>query len=179
MRITFAFLAFSTIIACRGEPTPAAGLASTPVLASDASAVETPAPATPVQSFGAALGNQPAVALTAVLEQPDTFANKTVLVDGLVRKSCTSKGCWMEIAPVAGAAQQGCRVTFKNYGFFVPLDAAGAAARVEGVVAVSTVPKNEVEHLEAEGASFATKFPDGSAREVRIVANGVELKRGG
>ena len=55
--------------------------------------------------------------------------------------------------------------------------AAGAEARVEGQVAVKTLTPSEVAHYESEGASFAKKDADGSAREVRIVATGVEMKR--
>ena len=77
----------------------------------------------------------------------------------------------------ADAAGAGCRVTFKDYGFFVPLDAQGSHVRVEGVVALKTVPKEDVGHLEGEGATFNNKSQDGSAVEVSIVANGVELKR--
>jgi hypothetical protein len=68
-------------------------------------------------------------------------------------------------------------VTFKDYGFFVPLDSSGARARVQGIVEVKTVAPGEVQHLEAEGARFAGKQTDGSARELRIVATGVELTR--
>ena len=79
--------------------------------------------------------------------------------------------------PRAPTRQPGCRVTFKNYGFFVPTDSAGAQARVQGVVEVEKVNPSLVRHLEEEGAVFAHKDPDGSAREVRIVASGVELRR--
>ena len=81
------------------------------------------------------------------------------------------KGCWMQLEP-------GVRVTFKDYGFFVPLDSAGSTARVEGTVQVRVVPGPEVQHLESEGAKFASKEPDGTAREIRMVATGVELWRG-
>ncbi|MEO1171534.1 MAG: hypothetical protein AAFX94_05715, partial [Myxococcota bacterium] len=36
----------------------------------------------------------------------------------------------------------------------------------------------QVDHMESEGASVPGKAADGSAREVRIVARGVELRRG-
>ena len=41
---------------------------------------------------------------------------------------------------------------------------------------MKTLARKEVDHLEAEGASFA-KAADGTAREIRIVATGVELTR--
>jgi len=100
---------------------------------------------------------------------------QVVLVDGVIRRACQQAGCWMELAPSGGG--EGVRVTFKDYGFFVPTDSAGADARVEGTVAVRTIPKEQVAHYESEGATVANKAPDGTARELRIVATGVELKR--
>ena len=68
-------------------------------------------------------------------------------------------------------------ITFKDYGFFVPLNSQGSDARVEGQIDVKTIPATEVAHLEGEGGHFPAKLPDGSAREVRIVASGVALWR--
>ena len=134
--------------------------------------------AAPAQgAYGQALSKQAPVSLAKVLADPDAYANKTVVVDGTVRVACKKAGCWMELATSGEKAGQGCRVTMKDHAFFVPTDSAGSTARVEGVVSVRTVPKDEVAHLESEGGSFAKKDKDGSAREVRIVASGVELKR--
>jgi len=129
------------------------------------------------QAFGAALGKSPTVALADVLRNPDKFANQTLLLEGQVRRACSRKGCWMELSESADTASAGCRVTFKDYGFFVPTDAAGSKARVEAAVQTKVVPASQVAHLEEEGAKFADKAPDGTAREVRLVATGVELWR--
>ena len=123
----------------------------------------------------APLGTGETLPLAKVLAAPDEYAGKPVRVEGVVRSACTKKGCWMELAS-ADAEGPGCRVTFKDYGFFVPLDSAGANARLEGLVQVKTLAKREVDHLEAEGAKFA-KAEDGTAKEIRIVATGVELRR--
>jgi hypothetical protein len=48
---------------------------------------------------------------------------------------------------------------------------------VQGTFELATVPASRVRHLEGEGATFASKQPDGSARELRLVATGVELWR--
>lgn len=128
------------------------------------------------KTYGGVLAEAKPVALAEVLANPDAFTEKTVTIDGEVRKACTRKGCWMELAESQDAKQPGCRVTFKDYGFFVPTDSAGAHARVQGVVEVSELPAATVRHLEEEGAVF-NKNPDGTAREVRIVATGVELWR--
>jgi hypothetical protein len=79
----------------------------------------------------------------------------------------------MELA--SGETGPACRVTFQDYGFFVPTDAAGSQARLEATVKLETLSPNQVRHHEREGASFPNKNPDGSADEVRLVATGVEL----
>lgn len=143
---------------------------------SGAAPVPAAAPVAP-RKFGAPLGSSPALPLKAVLDKPDEFASRSVTVEALVRRNCTRRGCWMEIAESTDPSLPGCRVTFKDYSFFVPLDSAGSRARVEGTVEVQSVPPEQVAHLESEGAKFASKQPDGSAREIRMVATGVELWR--
>jgi hypothetical protein len=83
----------------------------------------------------------------------------------------------MELAVDASENAPRCRVTFENYGFFVPKDSAGSHALLEGTVQVTQVKSDAVQHYEAEGAQFPGKHADGSAREVRLVATGVELER--
>lgn len=129
------------------------------------------------KSYGDPLGQSPKVELTTLLRDPAAYAGKQVSVEGSVRRACSAKGCWMELADGNGAKAAGCRVTFKDYGFFVPTDSAGSLARLEAVVEVETVKKSHVEHMEGEGATFENKNSDGTAREVRLVASGVQLKR--
>lgn len=129
------------------------------------------------ERFGDAIKTSTRQSLSEVLSAPDGYAGKTVLVEGHVRRACSRKGCWMELAASSDASAPGCRVTFKDYGFFVPTDSAGASARVEAAVEVASLEPRHVAHMESEGASFRNKRPDGSADEVRLVATGVELWR--
>lgn len=115
-----------------------------------------------------------AISVAALLENPDAYTSAPVVVEANVVSSCTRKGCWMELAAEKG--QPGVRVTFKDYGFFVPLDAKGMQARAEGVAAVKTLSKAEADHLEEEGATIR-RNSDGSATEVSFVATGVELRK--
>lgn len=130
-----------------------------------------------VHNYGSPLGHSPLRPLSEVLAEPQRFAGQTVRVSGHVRRACSAKGCWMELATSSEAQAQACRVTFKDYAFFVPTDSAGAEAVVEGEVTVKRVRPPHVRHYEKEGASFPNKRDDGSAEEVRIVATGVELSR--
>ena len=113
--------------------------------------------------------------LADVLASPDKFSKDAVLVEGVIQNVCEMKGCWMQIAPEAG--KTGMRVTFKDYGFFVPTDSKGMKARAEGVVEVKTLSKKQADHLEHEDGLKLTRNPDGTAREVSFVASGVELRK--
>jgi hypothetical protein len=132
-------------------------------------------PRTSTKSYGAPIRGASGTELGTVLTEPARFRGKTVVVEGEVRRACTRKGCWMEIAESLDPSARGARVTFKDYGFFVPTNSAGAHAKLEGVVEVQVLGAAQVEHLEAEGAKFAQKNADGTASEVQFVATGVEL----
>lgn len=131
------------------------------------------APAGEAKVYGASFEPAPSVPLAALLESPQRYADQIVTTEGKVQRACTRKGCWMELGEGDGA----CRVTFKDYGFFVPTDSAGAQARIQGKVATRAVEAEAVAHLESEGARFKNKKPDGSATEVRLIATAVELVR--
>jgi hypothetical protein len=163
-------------LACRSNPPPAAAPPAAPVAAPPAPAAAQPA----VKTYGQALTPGESLPVATLVKTPDSYAGKAVTVEGTVRSACTNKGCWLELAESdkSGAgAPPGCRVTFKDYGFFVPTNSAGSRARVQGTFELATVSASRVRHLEQEGASFAAKQPDGTAHELRLVATGVELWR--
>jgi hypothetical protein len=117
-----------------------------------------------------------AIPLVTVLDHPDAYTKNAVVVEGVIATSCTRQGCWMQLAPSAAEAARSVRVTFKDYGFFIPLDAKGMKARAEGVTVVKTLSKADADHLEEEGAKLPRQ-KDGTALEVSFVANGVELTK--
>lgn len=125
------------------------------------------------KSYGGSFESVPEVALATILANPNAYADKTVITEGKVHRACSRKGCWMEI----GEGSNACRVTFKDYSFFVPTNSAGAQARLQGRVETSRVERAAVEHLESEGARFQSKGEDGTATEVRLVASAVQLTR--
>lgn len=132
------------------------------------------APTTPTaEHFGGPFEGAEPVGLSALLKNPENFENRLLATGGEVRRACSRKGCWMELAE--GDAR--CRVTFKDYGFFVPTDSSGAQAKLEGRVEVKRIPAARVRHLEAEGATVSNKKADGSAFETRLVATAVDLVR--
>lgn len=114
------------------------------------------------------------VSLAQVLETPQDFTKAPIVVEGIVEASCQNKGCWMQIVPEAG--KPGMRVTFKDYGFFVPKEVKGMTAQMEGTVEVKTLSKEDADHLAGEGAKL-NRDQDGTAKEISFVATGVVLRK--
>jgi len=123
---------------------------------------------------GEPIGDSPTVTLAALLKDPDKYEGKSVVLEGVADAVCQKKGCWMEVVSEPG--KQGIRVTFKDYGFFVPMDAGGMVVRAEGMIEIKTLDKEYVDHLAEEGASIK-RNPDGTATEIGFVATGVELRK--
>lgn len=122
---------------------------------------------------GEALGESPALSLAEAMKSAEKFLGKSVVVEGVVDAVCQKKGCWMELIPQPGEASV--RVTFKDYGFFVPMDCKGMLVRAEGVFEMKKLSKEDADHMVAEGASLE-RNEDGTANELAFVATGVELR---
>ena len=87
---------------------------------------------------------------------------------------CSMGGCWLELMPQGES--RGVRVTFENYGFFVPKDSMGWNARLEGKFVREELSKRDVDHLVGEGATLSP-LADGTAVQYSFVASAVELRR--
>lgn len=123
---------------------------------------------------GEPLPDRAALPLGVVLQDVESYAKQSepVFISGVVERNCTTKGCWMQVAPAPG--EKGVRVTFKDYGFFIPLNSKGMKVKAVGTVVTKHHDKDHVDHLEAEGAALQ-RNADGSATEITFVASGVEL----
>ena len=123
---------------------------------------------------GTAIGTESKrVAFADALKEPQKYAGKTVVIEGVVRRVCKAEGCWVEIGPKADS-EETVRVTF-DHKFVVPKDSDKMNFRAEGQLKVKTLTKETVEHLvKDDGAKIKAK-PDGTADEVTFIATGVEL----
>jgi hypothetical protein len=130
---------------------------------------------TKVIKRGEAIGKAEKASLKKVLADPAKYSGKTVLVEGVIVRSCKMEGCWLELAPAKDA--QSMRVKMKGHSFFVPLDSAGLNAKVEGTVSVKTLTKDYVDHLIEDGAKIEKRNADGTVTEVSFEASGVELTK--
>lgn len=88
----------------------------------------------------------------AVSKLPDMMGEKTLLegvkVAGDITAACKNKGCWMKAQLADGEEMH---VTFKDYGFFVPKDAAGKKAVFEGKAYYDTTDVKTLRHYAVDG----------------------------
>jgi hypothetical protein len=138
------------------------------------SSADAPADPAGVVRRGEAIGGDTRrVAFADALKEPQKYAGKPVVIEGIVRRVCQAEGCWVEIGP-KGEGGGSVRVTF-DHKFSVPKDAAPMNFRAEGTLKVKTLSRETVEHLvKDDGAKIKTN-PDGTAHEVTFLATGVEL----
>jgi hypothetical protein len=131
----------------RAEPTeakPAAPSDREPAPAQTQSA----APAQ--RQFGAApkLPGDP-VPVATLLATPDPHVGKPVKCEGKVARVCQAAGCWLELQPESGG--EGLRVPMAAHAFFIPQDAVGQVAVVEGELKRRELPDAQKAHYQGEG----------------------------
>jgi hypothetical protein len=102
-------------------------------------------------SYGEPIDDQNAVSISAVVDDFVLGEQKSFKVSGTLVQVCQSKGCWTTLATDDGRIV---KMTFANYGFFLPTDAAGRALIAEGVgfKKISTVEEQR-HFLEDAGAT--------------------------
>ena len=126
----------------------------------------------PGRAFGADLRLAAVTPLATVASAPERYASEPVLISGRLTDLCTRKGCWTVITDDDTTM----RVRFQDYGFFLPQDALGSEALVEGVVVSRTLSPREARHIASESQSDTTTTPlAGPTQEIGFVATGVRL----
>ena len=76
--------------------------------------------------------------MVSAVETQGTFDGK---ISGEITEVCTKKGCWFAMELPNGESM---RVTFKDYGFFLPTNSQGFPIVIEGV---ATLTETDVETL--------------------------------
>ncbi len=125
--------------------------------------------------FGEAISEEGKIALTAFAEKMADNDSLVVKLEGTITEVCQMKGCWMKLDM---GNNQTMMVRFKDYGFFVPKDAAGKVAVIDGYAKKSVTSVETLKHY----AEDAGKSPEEinaitEAKEgYTFIASGVLLK---
>ncbi|MCY7356251.1 MAG: DUF4920 domain-containing protein [Rudanella sp.] len=117
-------------------------------------------------------GAVPAPELVAKLGDKPEMTTK---VQGTVASVCKVKGCWMEVKTDEGKTM---RVTFKDYGFFVPKDIAGKQVVFEGVAQQTTTSVADLKHYAEDAGKSKAEIAKITEPEkaLTFVADGVIVK---
>lgn len=129
------------------------------------------------QHYGAPFALEtPAIALAEALPRVDEMLGSPVKVAGTVKTSCRKKGCWMQLQPIA-EGEPAMRVTFKDYGFFVPLHSDGAEAVIEGEFVRQTMDEATRRHFAEDAGQSPEEIEAivGDVEVIAFVATGVHL----
>lgn len=96
-------------------------------------------------------------------------------VSGTVTGVCQVKGCWMTLQTPNGDDM---RVTFKDYGFFMPKDISGKNVVLQGTAKVDTTSVADLRHYAEDAGKTEEEIAKITDPEVAVtfVADGVILK---
>ena len=114
------------------------------------------------QRFGGEVTMEKSVSLTEIYDNPDQYKDKEIRVEGTIKEVCQQRGCWLKLTD----GTKDITVRFKDYGFFVPKDAATSRVIVQGIFTME--PDMHVEQeseAQAEGKEDAEGEEHSDERE--------------
>ncbi len=126
-------------------------------------------------SFGEKIEEDGAVSVVQLVQKMDHSDASDMKVQGTIVEVCQAKGCWMTIDL---GNNETMRVKFKDYGFFVPKDAAGKTAVMQGVAKKETISVEDLRHLAEDAGKSEDEINaiTESKEELTFVAEGVIIE---
>ncbi|NKB34979.1 MAG: DUF4920 domain-containing protein [Pseudomonadales bacterium] len=125
------------------------------------------------QTFG---GEVPAEGKAVTLKQAianlEEGSEAFVKIEGQITEVCQAKGCWMIL--VEGDTYA--RVTFEDYGFFVPIETSMQRSVIYGQLTEHVLSGEQAEHFAQDAGAQSTLKLEGEVREYSILARAVQLE---
>lgn len=124
------------------------------------------------ETFGSPFDESaPLVKLEAIAGDGQAWVGRSVRVVASVSEVCQKKGCFF----IAREGQSIVRVSFKDYGFFVPTDIGGKRVALNGEVVAREVSADEAKHFTEDLGTADAPVKPGMTYE--IVATSVRVPR--
>jgi hypothetical protein len=125
--------------------------------------------------YGSKIDPDGAMAMGDLVKQMKGKDEMAAKVEGKVRAVCQTKGCWMTLEKGDGTTM---RVTFTDYGFFVPKDIDGKTVVVQGRAKVNTTSVEELRHYAEDAKKSKEEIEKITQPKVELVfeADGVVVK---
>jgi len=129
----------------------------------------------PTGSFGVAISENGAIPASELPDKLKGSASVETKVKGEITEICQAKGCWMTLDLGDGELL---RVKFKDYGFFVPKNAAGKTAIIKGTANKEVISVDELRHLAEDAGKSENEINSirNPKEELTFVAEGVIIR---
>ena len=98
--------------------------------------------------------------------------SSSVVIKTNIAEVCEKKGCFF----IAQDRESSVRITFKDYGFFIPTDSEGKEVTIIGELTKTILSEDKAKHF-AEDAGKSTKNIKGEQVEYSIVASTVIIQK--
>ncbi|MDH5475008.1 MAG: DUF4920 domain-containing protein [Cyclobacteriaceae bacterium] len=126
--------------------------------------------------YGEEINEDGIVEMSDFLAKIETEDSLEVKIKGTIEKTCKMKGCWMTVKTSEGETM---RVSFKDYGFFVPKEGMeGKEVIIEGVAKKKLTSVQELKHFAQDGGATKKELEaiTEDSEELTFVADGVIIK---
>jgi len=124
--------------------------------------------------FGAPLADKNSgLSLKQIVAHESHFTGQEIRVSTRIARVCQKKGCFF----VATEDEVSARITFADYGFFIPTDSGGKQVTMVGTFSRKAVSPEQAAHYKEDLGESAAE-PDHSPFEYSIVATSVLIPRG-
>ncbi|MFV0304275.1 MAG: DUF4920 domain-containing protein [Moheibacter sp.] len=134
------------------------------------------------ESFGDEISADGLISTNEMMEKYNQMAvgdSLEITFQGKVNSICQTKGCWMKVD--LGELETESFVKFKDYSFFVPMDADGADAIVKGIAYKEETSVEELQHYAKDAGKSEEEITAITTPKVEytFMADGVLLKKKG
>ncbi len=129
--------------------------------------------------YGEKISAKNAISYDALLKKLETQESiDNIKVKGTIDGVCQAKGCWMNMVSTSDKNAESMFVKFKDYGFFMPLDASGSTVIVEGRVYKEETSVEELRHYAEDEGQSAEQIAaiTKPVTELKFMAYGVILE---
>lgn len=123
--------------------------------------------------FGAEMDSLGEVmSLKNIIQNEEELSGQEVTLETVIAEVCEKKGCFF----VASEDGYSARITFKDYGFFIPTDSKGKKVTLVGTFEVKELTEDQAKHY-AEDAGQDPDAIEGPQKEYAIVASSVKVPK--
>ncbi|WP_114748772.1 DUF4920 domain-containing protein [Pleomorphovibrio marinus] len=123
-------------------------------------------------NYGDKITEEKAVSVAEMYQKVNNEGAFKGKVRGEIKEVCTHKGCWLGLSLPDGSVM---RVTFKDYGFFVPTESTGFPVVIEGEATKTVTDVATLRHYAEDAGKSKEEIEaiDSPEENVTFVADGV------